>query len=109
MPTYDYRCKACDHTWEEFQSITAQPTKTCPECGKKKAERQIGPGAGLIFRGSGFYITDYRSDGYKKSADADSKSQSGGDTKKSDSGSAKSESKGDSKPSSSGSSGSDKS
>jgi putative FmdB family regulatory protein len=81
MPTYDYVCKACDHTWEEFQSITAKPTQKCPECGKKKAERKIGPGAGLIFRGSGFYITDYRSDGYRKAADADSKSQSGGESK----------------------------
>ena len=68
MPTYDYACKACDHAWEEFQSITAEPTKKCPKCGKKKAERKIGPGAGLIFRGSGFYITDYRSEGYKASA-----------------------------------------
>ncbi|MSR57461.1 MAG: zinc ribbon domain-containing protein [Planctomycetaceae bacterium] len=109
MPTYDYRCKACDHTWEEFKSIMAPPTKKCPECGKKKAERQIGPGAGLIFRGSGFYITDYRSEGYKKSADADSKAQSGGESKgdsKGDSKSttksepAKSESKGESKSSS---------
>jgi putative FmdB family regulatory protein len=74
MPTYDYQCKACDHAWEEFQSITAKPTKKCPECGKNKAERRIGPGAGIIFKGSGFYITDYRSDGYKKAADADSKS-----------------------------------
>ncbi len=72
MPTYDYRCKACDHTWEEWQSITAPATKKCPECGKAKAERMIGPGAGLLFRGSGFYITDYRSDSYKKAAKADS-------------------------------------
>ena len=72
MPTYDYRCKVCDHTWEEWQSITAPATKKCPECGKAKAERMIGPGAGLLFRGSGFYITDYRSDSYKKAAKADS-------------------------------------
>ena len=71
MPTYDYKCKACDHAWEEFQSIKAPPTKKCPKCNKSKAERLIGPGAGLIFRGSGFYITDYRSDSYKKSAEAD--------------------------------------
>jgi len=74
MPTYDYRCKACSHNWEEWQSITAPATKKCPECGKAKAERIIGPGAGLLFRGSGFYITDYRSDSYKKAAKADSKS-----------------------------------
>jgi len=92
MPTYDYKCKACDHTWEEFKSIKAPATKKCPSCGKAKAERLIGPGAGLIFRGSGFYITDYRSDAYKKSADAD-KSSSGGESK-SDSGSSKSDSGG---------------
>jgi putative FmdB family regulatory protein len=85
MPTYDYICKACNHVWEEFQSITAEPTKKCPECKKKKAERQIGAGAGLIFRGSGFYITDYRSDGYKKAADADSKSTSSSSESKSSS------------------------
>jgi len=94
MPTYDYLCKACNHVWEEFQSITSTPTKKCPECKKNKAQRQIGAGAGLIFRGSGFYITDYRSDGYKKSADADSKSQSSSSESKSDSKS----SSGDSKP-----------
>ena len=84
MPTYDYRCKACSHTWEEWQSITAAATKKCPECGKSKAERVIGPGAGLLFRGSGFYITDYRSDSYKKAAKADSSSTSAKSESKSD-------------------------
>lgn len=83
MPTYDYKCDACEHAWEEFQSIKAEPTKKCPHCGKKKARRLIGAGAGLIFRGSGFYLTDYRSDSYKKSAEADKQSQSGGDSAKS--------------------------
>lgn len=73
MPTYDYKCKDCEHTWEEFQSITSKPTRKCPECGKLKAERVIGPGAGIIFKGSGFYQTDYRSDSYKKAAKADNK------------------------------------
>lgn len=89
MPTYDYRCKACSHKWEEWQSITAEATKKCPECGKSKAERVIGPGAGLLFKGSGFYITDYRSDSYKKAAKADTSSN----------GSSKSESKSESKSS----------
>ena len=85
MPTYDYECKKCHHTWEAFQSIKAAPIKKCPECGKQQARRVIGPGAGIIFKGSGFYITDYRSDSYKKAAAADSKSgDSGksGDSKK---------------------------
>ncbi|WP_437204984.1 FmdB family zinc ribbon protein [Planctomicrobium sp. SH664] len=89
MPTYDYECKSCQHTWEVFQSIKADPIKKCPECGKNQAKRVIGPGAGILFKGSGFYITDYRSDSYKKAASADSKAA---DSHKSDSGS-KSESK----------------
>jgi putative FmdB family regulatory protein len=71
MPTYDYACGACDHTWELFQSIKAEPEKKCPACGKKKAKRLIGAGAGLIFKGSGFYITDYRSKSYSEAAKAD--------------------------------------
>ena len=71
MPTYDYACSACDHTWELFQSIKAEPEKKCPACGKKKAKRLIGPGAGMIFKGSGFYITDYRSKSYSEAAKAD--------------------------------------
>ena len=87
MPTYDYKCKNCGHTWELFQSMSAKPEKACPACGKKTAERLIGTGAALLFKGSGFYQTDYRSEGYKKAAEADKKSTSGdgggsGDTKK---------------------------
>lgn len=74
MPTYDYICDACEHAWELFQKITDDPVKKCPECGKRKAVRQFGTGAALVFKGSGFYETDYRSDSYKKSAKADSKS-----------------------------------
>lgn len=78
MPTYEYKCKACDHRWELFQSMSAKPERKCPACGKAKAERLIGTGAALLFKGSGFYITDYRGDGYKKAAEADSKAAAGG-------------------------------
>ena len=71
MPTYDYICDACSHAWELFQKITDDPVKKCPECGKRKAVRQFGTGAAIVFKGSGFYETDYRSDAYKKSAEAD--------------------------------------
>jgi len=86
MPTYDYKCRGCDHRWEEFQSITAEATRKCPECGKKKAERIIGAGAGILFKGTGFYQTDYRSEGYKKAADADKKASAPHSEKKSDGG-----------------------
>ena len=89
MPTYDYECKSCSHAWEVFQSIKAKPVKKCPECGKRTAKRMIGPGAGILFKGSGFYITDYRSDSYKKAAAADSKASSS--SKSSDSKSSSSE------------------
>ena len=71
MPTYDYQCDACGHQFEEFQSITANPLKKCPKCGKLKLKRLFGTGAGLIFKGSGFYQTDYRSETYKKAASSD--------------------------------------
>jgi putative FmdB family regulatory protein len=71
MPTYEYICGVCDHEFEAFQSITAKPLRDCPECGKKKVKRKIGTGAGIIFKGGGFYETDYRSESYKKSAEAD--------------------------------------
>ncbi len=70
MPTYEYACKKCGHEFEKFQSIKDEPLKRCPEC-RGKAERKISGGAGLLFKGSGFYITDYRSENYKKSAKAD--------------------------------------
>jgi len=77
MPTYDYRCNACDHEFELFQSMKDRPKKKCPECGKNTLERLIGTGAGVIFKGGGFYETDYRSESYKKAADADKKAASG--------------------------------
>ena len=71
MPTYDYECPDCEHAFEEFQSITAKPLRKCPECGKRRLRRLIGAGAGVIFKGSGFYETDYRSEGYKKAEKAE--------------------------------------
>jgi putative FmdB family regulatory protein len=77
MPTYDYQCDACGHEFEKFQSMTARPVKTCPECGKRKVRRLIGVGAGVIFRGSGFYETDYRRSSRKSDA---AKSDSSGES-----------------------------
>ena len=89
MPTYDYICSACDHEWELFQKMSEDHIKKCPACKKNKAVRQFGTGAAIMFKGSGFYETDYRSESYKKSAEADKK-------KSSDSGSKESSSKSDS-------------
>ncbi len=66
MPTYEYVCEKCGHEFERFQPITARPTRKCPRCGQSSAKRLIGVGAGIIFKGSGFYETDYRSESYKK-------------------------------------------
>ena len=89
MPTYDYVCEACNHAFEQFQSISEPELQKCPACKKKKLRRLMGTGAALMFKGSGFYITDYRSDSYKKSAAAEK--PSGGEGSKSES--KKSESK----------------
>ena len=72
MPTYEYKCSACGHAFEKFQSIMAGPVRKCPECGKNRVKRLISTGAGLIFKGSGFYITDYRSEAYKTASKSDS-------------------------------------
>src|ERR1043165_3227714 len=90
MPTYEYVCEKCGHEFEKFQSIAAKPLTVCPEelCaqkkwGKGKVKKVIGAGAGLIFKGSGFYITDYRSDKYKEAAKKDTApaASSGSDSK----------------------------
>ena len=104
MPTYDYRCNACGHTFEEFQMMSDRVRRKCPECGKLKLERLIGSGAGFVFKGSGYYVTDYRSKSYddaKKADTAEKKSsESGGSSPKSDSSSKSgSSSKKKSKPS----------
>ncbi len=80
MPTYDYECGKCGYQFEEFQSISDKPLTRCPKC-KGKVKRCIGPGAGLIFKGSGFYQTDYRSESYKKAAKADKAAASKPDSK----------------------------
>jgi len=77
MPTYDYLCDACDHSFELFQSITAPVKRKCPECGKLKLRRLIGPGAAIVFKGSGFYTTDYRSESYRKAAAAEKTCETG--------------------------------
>jgi putative FmdB family regulatory protein len=77
MPTYEYHCDACDHEFEEMQSFSEAPLTKCPACGKKKLRRLFGTGAGFIFKGSGFYETDYRSDSYKQAAKADQEKASG--------------------------------
>lgn len=76
MPTYDYICDACTHEFEAFESIKADPQTVCPDCQESRLRRKIGGGAAIIFKGSGFYQTDYRSDSYKKSAAADKPAES---------------------------------
>ena len=101
MPTYDYECDACGHEFELFQSITESVKRKCPECTQPKLKRLIGIGGGVIFKGSGFYETDYRSASYKKGAEAEKKKADGKkpDSKsKSDTGSSKTDSKTTSKP-----------
>src|SRR5439155_27114465 len=71
MPTYDYSCDACKHEFEVFEPITAEPQKKCPKCKKNQLRRLFGAGGGLIFKGSGFYQTDYRGESYRKAAEAD--------------------------------------
>jgi putative FmdB family regulatory protein len=103
MPTYEYRCPECGSQFEKIQRMSDEPGAECPECGAA-AERRMSAGAGFLFKGSGFYITDYRSDGYKQAAKSesggsDSKSESGGSATKSDTKTeSKSESKSDAKP-----------
>lgn len=91
MPTYDYECAACEHKFEHFQGINDALLTKCPECGKKKLRRLIGAGGAVVFKGSGFYQTDYRSDSYKQKAAAEGKSSDSGGS--SDAKGSKSESK----------------
>ena len=79
MPTYEYRCPACGTEYEKFQKMSDPPVAECPSCGAN-GERRLSGGAGLLFKGSGFYITDYRGDSYKKAAEKDSGGGSSGST-----------------------------
>jgi putative FmdB family regulatory protein len=97
MPTYDYECDNCGHKDEVFQAMSDEPLKKCPKCKKNKYRRLFGAGAALVFKGSGFYQTDYRSEGYKKAAAADKPSDSSSSSSDSKS-SSKSESKSEAKP-----------
>jgi len=86
MPTYEYICQKCEHHFEQFQSMKASPIRKCPRCGKNSVKRLIGKGAGIIFKGSGFYETDYRSDSYKKGQKSEpAKTQTTAQPKKSES------------------------
>jgi putative FmdB family regulatory protein len=85
MPTYEYTCDHCGHHFELFQQMTDPVKRKCPECGRRALRRLVGPGAGVLFRGNGFYQTDYRSDSYRKAAEAEKKSAESGDGKKKDS------------------------
>src|SRR4029077_7898303 len=89
MPTYEYQCDACDYNFDEFQSMSDKPLKKCPKCGKSKLRRVFGTGAAIIFKGSGFYQTDYRRESYKQGAKAEEaagtgKSETNGTAKSSD-------------------------
>lgn len=81
MPTYEYVCDACGHQFDEFQSMKDEPLKKCPSCKKSKLRRLFGTGAAVIFKGSGFYQTDYRSESYKKAAKADQGGTPSGESK----------------------------
>lgn len=99
MPTYDYVCDACGHEFEEFQSITEPLLRKCPECKKQKLRRLFGTGAAVVFKGSGFYQTDYRSDSYKKGAEKDKPKSESSDKSESKSSEKKtSETKSETKP-----------
>jgi putative FmdB family regulatory protein len=81
MPTYEYECKKCGHRFEEFQRITDPPVRRCPRC-KGRVRRLLGAGAGIIFKGSGFYETDYRSRSYREQARKEKEQQAGDSGKK---------------------------
>ena len=82
MPTYEYICENCEHRFEQFQTITARALRKCPQCGKRGLKRLLGCGGGVIFKGPGFYQTDYRSESYKKAAASEKGVSAGSSAKK---------------------------
>jgi putative FmdB family regulatory protein len=99
MPTYEYVCDACEHGFDEFQSYSEEPLTKCPKCKKKKLRRLFGTGASIIFKGSGFYETDYRSESYKSAEKAEADAAKPKEESKSESKSeSKAETKSESKP-----------
>jgi putative FmdB family regulatory protein len=99
MPTYDYECDACGHEFELFQGINDPVQRKCPKCGKLKLRRLFGTGAAVVFKGSGFYETDYRSESYKKGAEKEKKSSDGGEKSSGDKSSGEKGEKGEKKDS----------
>jgi putative FmdB family regulatory protein len=110
MPTYEYRCKACGHEFEEFQSMSSDPLTMCPKCAKPSLKRLMSSGVGLIFKGSGFYLTDYKKSNTSSGSNAKSelKPESKSDSNSASKTESKQDSKPDSKPSSDTSSTTDK-
>jgi len=78
MPTYEYECPKCGHRFEKFQLMNDKPVRTCPKCKSRRVKRLIGRGAGILFKGSGFYATDYRGDSYREAAKKDTQSEPAG-------------------------------
>lgn len=103
MPTYDYVCDACGHQFEAFESIRTDPQTVCPSCQEAKLRRKIGPGAAILFKGTGFYQTDYRSDNYKQRAKEDKAPSASTGSSSSSASSSTSGGSSDIKPTSSGS------
>jgi putative FmdB family regulatory protein len=81
MPTYEYRCDACGHTFDELQSFKDEPLKVCPKCHQETLRRLFGTGAAILFKGSGFYETDYRSESYKKAAKSEQEAPKSAESK----------------------------
>jgi putative FmdB family regulatory protein len=98
MPTYTYACKKCEHAWDVFHAMSATPKLACPECDSKRVEKQIGTGAGIIFKGSGFYETDFKEKKGTRPVEGGAKTEAKAETKSEGKAESKTESKSESKP-----------